>query len=213
MGRDHSLDRDSNSSTNSVLEIPKYKKVKNKKATAITSAIFGVLTILSIILSVCAVSISFGKVMGTVEKVYSRKIFNETYYYTSYEYVVDSQTYYAESQTGWTMLPDPIHIYMGSQYELYYKKSNPYIIYEIEDKENLPTLKPVFLAFAFILGITTICILVIGVGKYQLNPEWVQAQKIAEDKEKMQGKKRCDYCASIMDENLNKCTSCGAPLK
>lgn len=191
----------------------KYKKVRNKKATATTCLILGAITIVFIALSICGFNMQYGRVAGTVESVYTRYEYGEKYYYTSYEYVVDGRVYSAESQSGWTLLPDPIDIYIGGQYELYYKKSNPYIIYEIEDKENIPTNKNFYILLAVMFGITTVCIAVAGIGKYEIDKEHLEAQEKLNKQKVPNGKKLCEYCGNISDANKDKCQSCGAPLK
>ena len=194
-------------------QVQKYKKVRNKKATAIVSAILGIITLVFIILSACAVDISYGKVMGTVvRKPYERDEWGEKYYYSSYKYKVDGKTYSSESNVGWTMLPDPIEVYVGNQYELYYKRRNPYDIYEVEYKENIPSSKEEFMAIAVIFALATIITACVGFRKNEINPEWQEEQKRIEEQNQMMGKKRCEYCSNITEDDNAKCPQCGAPL-
>lgn len=193
--------------------VPKYIRTKDKAKTRTLSAILFGIAFVFVMLSVFAVSISYGKVMGTVESWNERYEFGVRNYYTNYHYFVDGQEYSAQSSSGWENLPESESTYIGSQQELYYKRSNPYVIYEVEDRENLPTYQPIFgfLAFAFLIA--GICVVTNGVGKYQENPEWKRQQEEIKEKQELGGKSRCSYCGTIVDEGKTRCPSCGASIK
>ena len=191
----------------------KYKRVKNKKATTIVSVILGAITAFFIVMSIFGFGFRYGTVMGTVESVYDVYMYGEKYYFTSYRYEIDGRVYSAESQSGWTMLPEPESTYIGSEYELYYEKDDPYVIYEVEDKANMPSAEGIYQFFAVVFGVATACVAFIGIGKQEIDQEHIKAQEQIAKQTMPEGKRRCEYCQSIIDENGDKCPNCGAPLK
>ena len=190
-----------------------YKRVRNKKTTTIVSVILGAITAFFIVMAIFGFGFKYGTVMGTVESVYDVYMYGERYYFTSYRYEVDGRVYSAESQSGWTMLPEPESTYIGSEYELYYEKDDPYIIYEVEDRSNIPSGEVIYQFFAIVFGIATVCVAVVGIGKQEIDQEHIKAQEQIAKQTMPEGKRRCAYCQSIIDEDGDKCPNCGAPLK
>ena len=182
----------------------KYKAVRNKKATI---AVCSVLAVFLIMLIYCAYITGYGTVMGKAVSYDEYYSFGETYYYTSYEYTVDGKEYSAESQLGWTNLYP-----MGYEYELYYSRSNPYEIYEVEGKSDLPNGQYGFVFFAIVVGVVLIVIAITGVKKYVVDEAATQAYQKEQEMKLPEGKTRCKYCGSVSEETESKCPSCGAPL-
>lgn len=193
--------------------VPRYKAVRNKVATAIVSGILFAITIALTLCAIFYVDVVYGKVMGTVESYEVRYEFGETYYYTNYQYTVKDKTYSAESGAGWTKLPESAETYVGSTYELYYKRTNPYVIYEIEDKENLPETWIVFMVLGLFSLSFGILVYKNGINKYVENPQWKKEQEERKQKQSLGGKSKCDYCGTLVGDGKDKCPSCGASIK
>ncbi len=190
----------------------KYHRVKNQVATKIVSGILYALTVVFIIMAIFSVDITYGKVTGTVESYDLIPRMGENYYFTSYHYVVKDKEYSAESQSGWSKLPESEETYIGSEYELYYKRTDPYIIYEIEDRANLPTAVVLYVFVAmFMLTFGLMCTKY-GIWKTVENPQWQKQQEAIKEKNELGGKSRCKYCGTIANANDKKCPSCGASL-
>lgn len=200
----------------------KYKKVRNKKATAITAIILAVACALCIALSVCfrfdaVYTQTTAVVTGCVEEYdYDDMCY---YLYTSYKFEVDGQIYKVQSKSGWTQLPDGIKFkdwqteYYGKEYQIYYKNSDPYQIWEIEAKEYIPDNSSIYVTFAVILGIICIIICAVGINKYELDSELMEQQAEIKSKILPDGKVKCSYCGTIVDKETNKCPSCGASVR
>lgn len=193
--------------------VSKYIRSKDKTKTNIVSIILFGLAVLFLFLSIFSVEISYGKVVGTVESWDDHYEYGTRYYFTRYNYVVDGQEYSAESLSGWEDPPENETTYIGSKAELYYKRTNPYEIYEVEDKANIPTFLALFEFFTFAFLIAGICVRVNGVGKYQENPEWKRQVEEIKEKQELGGKSRCSYCGTIVEEGKTRCPSCGASIK
>ena len=182
----------------------KYKYVRNTKSTILVCS---VLAAFLIMLIYCAYITGYGTVMGRAVSYDTYYSYGDTYYYTSYEYTIKGETYSAESQLGWTNLYP-----MGRDYELYYSRSNPYEIYEIEGKADLPTGSYGFIFFAVIVGVVFIVIATTGVKKQVVDEAATEAYKREQENKVPEGKERCKYCKTVSDSTEIKCPSCGAPL-
>lgn len=193
--------------------VPQYNKIKDRTKTKIVSIVLFSIVVIFALLAIFSVEISYGKVVGTVENWYLRPEFGETYYYTNYHYIVDGKEYSSESSSGWTQLPESAETYMGSEQKLYYLRSDPYTIYEVEDKANIPTYEGVFVFFVFVFLIMGIFVAVNGIYKVQENPEWKKQQTEIKEKQELGGKSKCAYCGTIVEEGKTRCPSCGASIK
>lgn len=206
------FDGDGTSGSGEKTTVNKYRRVKNKVATKIVSGIFYALTVVFIILAIFSVDITYGKVTGIVESFDIIPRMGENYYFTSYHYVVNDKEYSAESQSGWSKLPESAETYIGSEYELYYKRTDPYIIYEIEDRANLPTSVVLYSFVAIFTLVFGFMFTKYGIWKTVENPQWQKQQEAIKEKQELDGRSRCKYCGTIADANDKKCPSCGASL-
>ena len=198
----------------------KYKRVKNTTATYVTSLIFLAVTVVFVVLSFL---FRFDAVYVKTKGVATDYSYNYPYYYTTYDFVVDGTTYSVESKAGWTKLEhmegkaytqENINTYyLNKEYEIYYKKTNVYEVYEVESKADMPSTNAIYIFFAVIFGIVTLIVFSCGIYKYELDPEYEVKQREAEKNKPVDGKRRCQYCNSLIDEKTEKCPNCGASQK
>lgn len=198
----------------------KYKRVKNTKATYITSAIFLALTIMFIVF---AVMFRFDAVYTQINATATDYDYKNGYYYTSYDFDINGTHYSVESKVGWTKLENMEgktyteeniqNYYLNKEYAIYYKNSDPYTIYEVEAKSDMPTSSGIYIFFAVATGIVAIAIFAGGLYKYELDPEYEARQREIERNKPVDGKRKCNYCNSLIDEKADKCPNCGASQK
>ena len=218
----------SSSELEQVIPSKKYKKVRNKKATLIVGLIFACLFVLFFSLALANNNErSYGTIIGTATVVDSAYMYGDKYYYTTYNFVLDGKEYSTESQIGWTQLPDiPIgkeddidyvlQYYLGKQFELYYLKDNPYVIYEIEEGlENLPSQNSGYIIGSIFMFIVAVSIFAIGINRTEEDTEYAKEyERLLQEQElKRENKLLCKYCGTKVDKDIHKCPSCGAPVK
>ena len=203
-------DSGSNSVNNLNNNIPpiKYKKVKDEKATILWGILLSIITLVTIIYS-CLRVFDVTTAVVTSYRKYDYYDYNAhaytTYYFASYEYEIDGKVYSSESGSGWTNIEDyPV----GSECEIYYYKMDPYEIYEVEYKSEMPNYNGGFIFLSVVFGIAAICVCVFGVKKYEIETEQTKRSKPKLPTDK----KQCDYCDSVMNKADNKCPNCGASV-
>ena len=199
---------------------PMYKRVRNQKATLITCAIMLAIAITFIVLAVVFRFDAVYAQTGGVATDYDRKF---GYYYTTYEFTVDGNEYSVESKVGWTKLenmegkaytPENIDTYyLHKTYQIFYKKADPYTIYEIEARSDMPSTNALYIFLAVFFGFVTIVTYAVGVYKLEIDPAYVEEQKRQEEAKQMEGKRKCPYCGTIMDAKETKCPNCGSSTK
>ncbi len=201
-----------------------YKKVRNKKATAIVSGIFAALCVMFIVLAlVNSFSNKYEKINATATSVYTNYEYGEKYFYTSYYFIYNGEEYSVESQLGWTQLPDIqpgketeeniSKNYLGKTFYIYVSKSNPYIIYEVEGISDIPSTNVGYVMGAIITGIIALIIFIVGVNKYEIDKEAMAAKESLKKAAVPNNKRKCEYCGYLADADDAKCKSCGASLK
>lgn len=232
MGRRTSSSGDSSdASQNNV----KYKKVRRHLPTLIVTGIFAALCIMFVVFA-CNHSFSreYTKVSAVVTTVDTDLQYDGYYWFTSYDFDFNGERISVESQLSWSMLEgvpesagtfagDPLNNselmeivnekYIGHSFDIYVKNSDPYIIYEIEGRGEIPSTNAGYIAGAVIMGVIGLIIALVGINKYEVDKEamaTIEAQKTTVVPD---GKCRCAYCGALNDKDINKCTTCGAPLK
>ena len=132
------------------------------------------------------------------------------WYYTTYSYYVDGESYVNESQEGWEY-PETV----GKTVKLYYLKSNPNYITE-KDPANTDD-GPVIIIIGCVFG---------GIGLdltiYSINAKREDKKQLAEAKEdkplpllfnNTDNKIACPYCGTKYNKNSTSCPNCGASNK
>jgi hypothetical protein len=183
-----------------------YKLVRDNKKTNIIGTIFAAVCLMFIILSIV---FSFNNVYGLTQGVATDNHPDYQGYRTDYTYTVDGTTY--NEVLSKLQFQEPADI--GEIYDLYYKKSDPTIIYEAEGKSLIPSTNAIYIVFAVIFGIITLFIFVGGVRKRVVDEELTQRQEKINQNIVPAGKARCRYCGTLMDAGASKCPNCGAPRK
>lgn len=137
----------------------------------------------------------------------------DTWYYTTYEYVVDGKEYISESEEGWEF-PESV----GKVVTIYYSKDDPSIITE-QNPGFTTSDVPVLACGVIFVGV--------GIGLIFLNKK-LKAKKQAQEygssdddyemqtetpQPKAPEKEKCLYCGCKYDATLDSCPSCGASKK
>lgn len=201
---------------------PQYKRVRNQKATIIACAIMLAIAVMFIVLGV----------VFRFDRVYAQTTATATdvekvgiYYYTTYDFSLNGKNYSTDSKVGWTKLehmegytvpydrPDIEANYLNKDYQIFYKISDPYTIYEVEAKADMPSTNAIYIFLAVFFGFITIITYAVGIYKLELDPAYVDEQKRQQEVKEMEGKRRCPYCGTIMDAKESKCSNCGASQK
>jgi rubrerythrin len=183
-----------------------YKLVRDNKKTNIIGSIFAAVCLMFIVLSLV---FSFNNVYGLTQGVATDNHPDYQGYRTDYTYTVDGETY--NEVLSKLQFQEPADI--GETYDIYYKKSDPTIIYEAEGKSLIPSPNAIYIVFAVIFGIITLFIFLGGVRKRVVDEELTQRQEKINQNVVADGKARCYYCGVLMDEGASKCPNCGAPRK
>ncbi|MBQ8468440.1 MAG: zinc ribbon domain-containing protein [Clostridia bacterium] len=204
----------------------KYKKVRNQRATLIVSGVFLAITVLFVVLSIVfRFSAVYDTISATATDYDYRYDYDQgrSYYYTTYEFTYGGRDYSIESKIGWTKLEnmegktyteENINTYyLHKNYEIFVKKSNPFEIYEVEAKGDMPSTNLIYIFFAIFFGIVTVIVYLAGINKYEIDQEYLAEKKKMEEEKMPEGKRKCGYCGGIIDASSNKCPHCGASTK
>ena len=199
---------------------PQYKRVRNQKATIIACAIMLAIAITFIVLSMV---FTFDRVYAQTTATATDYDYKFGYYYTTYDFSLNGKEYSVESKVGWTKLEhmegkayteENIETYyLHKDYQVYYKISDPYTIYEVEAKADMPSTNAIYIFLAVFFIFITIITYAVGIYKLELDPAYINEQKRQQEAKEMEGKRRCPYCGTIMDAKESKCSNCGASNK
>ena len=170
----------------------------------------------------------YGQTVGTVVKNdYNYSVEDGDYYYfTTYRYTVNSTTYTQKSEIGWDEPAD-----IGTTETIYYLKSNPQIVTDLDPEEGQSSGKVVLIFVGLIFGVGGLICLIVCISKYRKNKknsesseEQTVSQTTASTSEPFteyssssyslnDNRKVCEYCGTILRTGETKCPGCGARIK
>lgn len=148
---------------------------------------------------------------GSVSAKCIKNVERNTWYYTTYEYVVDGVEYVNESEEGWEF-PETV----GKTVTIYYLKDDPTSI--TEKNPGIDSADGIILVIGLVfvgVGIYLIFLSKKLKAKKEIGNNGVEErdfnnQEISNTNSRMPEKIKCHYCGCKYNPSLNSCPSCGA---
>lgn len=175
-------------------------------------AVLIIMAILFIFIGICTMmvgcdNISESNRYGQVQAEAIDNTLMGGYYYTTYEYTINGTDYTSMSNEGWEY-PEVV----GKYVNIYYLKSNPNVITELE-QESSPI--PLIIGIVFTgLGATFLIIAIkMKSSKDKDEAPISEIGTYSTSKPQVETTVRCPYCGTKHDKNLSSCPNCGAGEK